>query len=291
MRKSKYIEEQGLIDNLNLHIYTNDLMIDDYKLHYVELGEGPDLLLLHGANIGWGQWYRNLADLSQQYKVYALDLPGCGFSSDIDYESNDLNAQLLNCVLEFINKVRINQCKLMGHSLGGWLGLKIAAETDLISSLVVINPVGLCAKIPLKYKLISIKPFVKTLIKTVLYPSRNYIVDFLTSAQFQKIEVDKIFVDYYLSTMYGKSYRHPLLLISAMGQITGLKNNFILIDDIKNINIPTQIIIGSEDELMPLSCIINSVKNNPNISLYILERSAHVPFIENPSEFNFIYKF
>ena len=68
----------------NLNIDENRLMYDSLlgKASYIEKGNGNPILLIHNTNIGGSlkEYKRNIDELSKNFKVYALDLPGFGFS-------------------------------------------------------------------------------------------------------------------------------------------------------------------------------------------------------------------
>jgi predicted nucleotidyltransferase len=57
--------------------------IGEFVINYATAGKGLPIVLIHGGNIGWGQWYPNIPELARYFKVYALDLPGGGRRSRI----------------------------------------------------------------------------------------------------------------------------------------------------------------------------------------------------------------
>src|SRR5271165_5788147 len=58
----------------------HNVEIDGLTWRYLTAGSGPPLLLIHGF-MGYSySWRFNLGPLSQHFSVWALDLPGCGFS-------------------------------------------------------------------------------------------------------------------------------------------------------------------------------------------------------------------
>ena len=56
------------------------LKIDDHNIHYIELGDGFPLLLLHGGANDWRGWEKNIKTLAQHYRVIAPDIVGFGKS-------------------------------------------------------------------------------------------------------------------------------------------------------------------------------------------------------------------
>ncbi|HEX9189150.1 MAG TPA: alpha/beta fold hydrolase, partial [Vicinamibacteria bacterium] len=92
-----------------------------YRLHYLEAGSGPPLLLVHGlgsnATMEWG---RLMAPLGRKYRVLAPDLPGFGDSArpaSADYSI----AMQVEAVLAFMKARGIERTRLAGISMGGWI--------------------------------------------------------------------------------------------------------------------------------------------------------------------------
>lgn len=110
---------QKLIDAMGIPIQEEYMVIGSHRIHSIIAGSGPPLLLLHGANIGWGAWFPNLPAFAQKFTVYALDLPGSGHSSFIDFRHADLDKDFVETVAQFRALKKIENTKIIGHSLGG----------------------------------------------------------------------------------------------------------------------------------------------------------------------------
>ena len=75
---------------------------DGRRTHYIEKGEGEPVILLHGFFYDSYLWAANIDALAQNFKVYALDLWGCGYSTR---EPLDYSYQLYaDQVLMFMDK-------------------------------------------------------------------------------------------------------------------------------------------------------------------------------------------
>ncbi|MCH6255042.1 alpha/beta hydrolase [Puniceicoccaceae bacterium K14] len=127
------------------------------KTHYMEWGDGQQpLLVLHKVTGGGETWLPMLSRLDSNFKIYAPDLLGHGYSSRSDhgYDLDSYTKQLIPFVQEHIGQPVI----LMGHSLGARAALALAsAAPELIQSLVCIEP-PLCGpgKEPYPYDLQSV---------------------------------------------------------------------------------------------------------------------------------------
>ena len=120
---------------------------DGLSVAYIEQGEGPDLLLLHG----WGaraETYRLLIDhLSQKYRVIAPDLPGFGDSEEpkTAFSVDDF----ADFVLHFCAAVGVTDPVVMGHSNGGRILIKLLSRTPApldVKKAVLLDSAGIKPK-------------------------------------------------------------------------------------------------------------------------------------------------
>lgn len=100
--------------------------LDGHVVHYQQVGQGPDIVLIHGlfCNIAFW-WFRVAPALAETHRVTAFDLRGHGFSGmpPNGYRAIDQAAD----VLGLMDRLEISQAHLVGHSFGG----AIAAATAL----------------------------------------------------------------------------------------------------------------------------------------------------------------
>jgi pimeloyl-ACP methyl ester carboxylesterase len=113
-------------------------------IHFVQAGNGanlPPLLLVHGFGASTDHWRKNIADLQQDFPVWAIDLLGFGRSSkpNWQYSGNLWRDQLTEFIKEKIGKPVV----LAGNSLGGYACLCVAAESpDWVKGVVLLNSAG-----------------------------------------------------------------------------------------------------------------------------------------------------
>ena len=94
-------------------IYIN---INDIKIHYKVEGEGKPIILLHGWGANLNTFNNISKSLSENFKVYSIDLPGFGESVIGLPLSID---EVTNIIREFVNKLEIDKPIILGHSYGG----------------------------------------------------------------------------------------------------------------------------------------------------------------------------
>lgn len=113
---------------------------DTLGIRFQRTGNGPPLLLMHTIRTQL-EYFRKLAPLlASAYTVYAIDLPGHGFSP-IDPNATFDEPDLRRGVIGFIEKLNLTDITLVGESIGGALALTIAAALPhRIRRVVTINP-------------------------------------------------------------------------------------------------------------------------------------------------------
>ena len=100
---------------------------DGSRLRYFTAGSGPALVLMHTIRTQLDYFHRVIPQLWDSFNVYALDLPGMGWSDIVPgarYEERDLRA----AVVEFVTDLDLHDVTLAGESLGGALALHAAVD-------------------------------------------------------------------------------------------------------------------------------------------------------------------
>lgn len=111
------------------------------RLHVVERGNGPAVLLVHGlsgqlANFDYGM----IEPLSRDFRVIAVDRPGAGYSTRQPGAAADLRAQA-DTLAALIDQLGLHKPLVVGHSLGGAISLALATyHPDRVGGLALIAP-------------------------------------------------------------------------------------------------------------------------------------------------------
>ncbi len=111
---------------------------DGARIYVEREGTGTSVLLLHGG-LGHMGWFSELrSHLSQKYQVILVDTRGCGRSA---MGSNGISYGQQECdVLAILEQIGIQQCKVIGFSDGGIVGMRLAARpSSPVSQLVTIG--------------------------------------------------------------------------------------------------------------------------------------------------------
>lgn len=116
--------------------------------NYEEFGQGSKapLVILHGWGRSGKEWERLAVELArwEDRKVYVLDLPGFGGSPLPRVENLAEYSQLVE---DFCKYLELEKIVLVGHSLGGRVGIVLSSTTPTrVEKLILIDPAGIKPK-------------------------------------------------------------------------------------------------------------------------------------------------
>jgi pimeloyl-ACP methyl ester carboxylesterase len=111
------------------------------RLHYVDQGQGPVIVLVHGLAGNLHNFtYGVSKPLSENYRVISVDRPGCGYSTRDSQADASLEAQA-DTLIELLDFLHIESAVFVGHSLGGAISLAVAQRHPTrVKALALIAP-------------------------------------------------------------------------------------------------------------------------------------------------------
>ena len=113
---------------------------DGIKLHYVTLGKGPLVVLIHGLPEFWYSWRHQIEALSTKYQVVAIDQRGFNESDKPTTKEGYRVERLVEDVAALIKHFGRDQAVIVGHDAGAWTAWHFAAmHPELTSSLVILS--------------------------------------------------------------------------------------------------------------------------------------------------------
>jgi pimeloyl-ACP methyl ester carboxylesterase len=245
------------------------------KITYYDVGTGPVLVLVHGfqseALFDWGNV---ILPLSKHHRVLALDEIGWGQS---DKPAFDYSVQtFVDFLGEYLRVMHVTKFDLAGESLGGWV---VGAYT--IQALAPENT-GKYA-VPKPSRLIledaaghtattsNVAPVAGTLadangIKFILYDKSRATPEFVREAWALKLKAN----DGNTQRSFRASTKNATLTIG---------------DKLDKITIPTLVVWGGNDPVVPLADGKDYAAKIPNAKLVIIPECGHVGSMEKPAEF------
>src|SRR6476661_9540703 len=114
---------------------------DDITLHYVEAGEGPLIVLLHGFPEFWFGWRQQIAPLAAAgFRVVAPDTRGYNLSSKPEGFEDYAVDLLAADIRDFIGELGAESALLVGHDWGGTIAWTTAMNhPEVVDRLVILN--------------------------------------------------------------------------------------------------------------------------------------------------------
>ena len=242
------------------------------NIHYIEAGQGPAVILLHGLGGTKEAWGANFAPLALKYHVYALDQLGSGNSDKplIDYKI----ATWSDFLQGFMQSQNIPKATVVGNSLGGWIATEFAVQhPEMVDKLVLVDAAGLAGKIqgfPADIN-IDLNPSTiaawRTLLESIFY-DKSGVTDELATHLFTNR----------MRNNDGYTIERALAGFAARPQFED--------DKLKSIHAPTLVLWGRNDELISVDSAERFRRGIPGAKVVVFEHCGHVPQVEKPEEFN-----
>ena len=229
-------------------------------------GSGPPLLYLHGAggNAGWQAFHEALA---QSHTVHAPSQPGFNGTPKPQWVSTITDLAHFN--LEMVQRLGLTQYVLVGHSMGGWVAAEMAAMgQENLKGLVLIDAVGIRPKQGEIAEIFMVSAQNRAGLR---FHDTSQVPDYEELSR--EMTPEEVLVDHsnreMASRLCWKPYMHNPTLPSYLAKV----------------NIPSLLIWGRQDAIVPVECgdLYHQVLSNS--SLKIIENCGHLPQIEKPQEF------
>ena len=140
---------------MNPGFESNWVKVGKINTHYLAGGDGPPLILIHGAGTTGpdNEWETNLEAIARHHRVYVPDLVGYGKS---DKPRLNYTTRLFNTFFEdFMSTLGLERSSLIGHSLGGGIALDFTLKhPEKVDKLVLVDTAGLSKESALPGKLL-----------------------------------------------------------------------------------------------------------------------------------------
>ena len=256
--------------------------ISSGTINYYEAGTGHPLILLHGSGpgaTGWSNFAKNIGPLSENFHVYAVDMPGWGDSHAVTWETVD-HAKTL---VELLDAWGIEKAAVMGNSMGG--ATVLTAALDAPDRFTHVMTMGAGA---MGYNVHTAgdgpTEGLKALIRAYQEPSAENmfaLVDVMTfGPEHATPELAQARSD---ATNAHPEHVANFLDMHAHG---GPIQRWFNPEDLRKITAPTLLLHGRDDRVVPWESSTHAVMRIPNSRLVLRNQCGHWFMIEHPEEFN-----
>jgi len=274
-------------------IHEAQLQLSSLSINYQMAGpdHAPAVLLLHGLGTQASFWLPVIPLLVEAgFQVFAVDLPGFGYSDPIDELYTPVNVGKL--VGAFVETLDLTSVIVVGHSMGGTVAAGFAiADPVKIRALVCVDAFGFSDRLipvspailytlalPSLYYRLTRQP--QKLIKPII--ENNFHVPERLSPQILEMAIAENWV--------GDSAER-IKIVYGLGKSLGLRSQRqefadSLRDQYLQYMFPMLVIWGQEDTFIPVDGAYQIKSRIPNIGLHIIPDCGHAPPLEKTDEFN-----
>ncbi len=258
--------------------------LDGVKIHAEQFGDGPDLVLIHGASGNTREFTFSLVDkLSDRYRVTVVDRPGLGWSTQPEgfggvWSSEGESPRLQALVLkQATDQLGVTNPLVLGHSMGGAVAMAWALEHDDTAGLIMVSAVSHVweGQLDLLYRVNS-NPFGSALFVPILSAFvRNTYVKEVVAGIFDP----DVAPDGYLNHIGpGLTLRRKSMRANAK-QVTSVRAHLAtMVNEYPSLTLPIEVLHGDADTIVPLETHATPLSQRvESATLTVLPGAGHMP--------------
>ena len=224
-------------------------------------GAGAPLLFLHGAS-GAPVILPFLEKLAQRFDVLVTEHPGYGMSDEPEWLENIHDVAYF--YLDFLKQLGLSGVTLVGSSMGGWIAMEIAVrDTSRLKSLVLVSPAGIAVEGARPADIFLLPP--EEMVRSLFFDQK------LAEARLAAPED----VDASLKN------RHTTARLAWEPRL----HDPHLPKWLHRIDVPTKIVWGREDRILPVGIAAPLARMIPGAKLHVMDKVGHLPHAERVDEF------
>jgi pimeloyl-ACP methyl ester carboxylesterase len=251
--------------------------VDGARLHYLDRGTGPVVVLVHGLGGNLRNFYGVVDKLAAACRVVAVDRPGCGYST-VSGGHPTLSAQA-TIIARFLRRLDLDRPLLVGHSLGGALALALALDhPDCVRALVLISTLSQVERVPPAiFKSLDIRsPALRWLIAwTLMAPLGKLAQPATLKAVFAPELVPKSFA---VESGAALGLRPDCFIAASKDMMTVGHDLAIVAPRYPSLAIPVDVIFGRQDPILDYQAHGERlVATLPHASLRLIEGGHMIP--------------
>lgn len=247
------------------------------RIRYVEAGQGPAIVLIHGLAASLYCWRHTILPVAQAgYRVIAYDNRGFGFSGKPPRGYS--NRDYVDLLLGLLDSLRIGEAVLVGHSMGGAIAAETAlARPDRVRALVLVDAAGLGVRWPFLLR-VARWPIVGTVFERLR--SRTVTARILKTLYADPSRVSEEDIDQYYAPVVEAGFAHSLRGVLEAYRFDSLRGR------LEGIAAPTLVMWGAADRVIPATVGRDMVDQLQVGAFVQFPDAGHALPEELPGEFN-----
>lgn len=253
------------------------------EVSYAEIGEGEPIVFVHGLGGCWRNWLENLTHFGRTHRAIALDLPGFGASPMPSWQIEMPNyGRLLH---DFCEKLGIDRvAALVGNSMGGFVATEATIEDpERFEKLVLVSAAGISFAEAEGRRLEAGVSLFEAAMAFMAGPRRVW----LNRPRGRHFAFGRIFYNpNRIRPELLQEQMEPGLQAPGFGDAIRAIGGYDTRHRLPEIEIPTLVVWGLEDHVVPVEAAIGYHRLIPESRLELFERTGHVPQMERPARFN-----
>src|SRR3954452_13240971 len=257
------------------------------RISTLTMGEGPDLLLLHGLGATKASFFDTAAALSRRYTVHAIDLPGFGGSSKPATAPYGAR-YFANAVIGVMDALEIERAHLVGNSMGGRVAIEVGLERpDRVGGIALLSPAVAFVRRDWHWLVRFARPELGMLPHSL---GRRRIEQTFWALFADRDLVDPSVADIVVDE-FERIYRSPGARLAFLSSARAIyleapfgRNGFY--PRLSTLQPPALFVWGSHDRLIPERFRPHVERWLPSAEHVVLEGCGHVPQVERPEQTN-----
>ena len=245
-----------------------------HRIRYIKSKDGGNpiaVLFIHGLGSAADRWMDLPEAISFYFGAYALDLIGFGKSDKPTSLSYNI-LEFVEFLREFIRKelIKYGEIILVGHSLGGYIACEFVIKyPTLVRKLVLIDSSGMLDKPT---------PLLAEYLDVAMNPSYDRVMSVFRKMLGNPLFVSPLVAEIFINNISNEPAKNAFRMTLENSANTQIRH-----ERLQKIKIPTLIIWGVEDRVIPMEHAEIFRKNIVGSKLVKIERAGHAPFVEKPS--------
>lgn len=260
--------------------HVHDAEVLGRRLRYVDYGDGPTLLLIHGLGGSWQTWLENVPELGRSHRVLAVDLPGFG-GSDVLPPGAPLDAHV-DVLAALLDALGISEATLCGHSLGGLVTGRFALlRADMVRALVLVCAGGIAIG---PRRLSAIAHSFTAFNAVFARPPVTRAV--ARRARLRRALLSRFTKDPSSLSPHLTAEIVPLMAAPGFADAVVAGARTAAEPGVEEVTAPTVLLWGRHDRILPVAGAHELARRMPDARVVVLDEAGHCPMFECPDEFN-----